>query len=103
MKQEPMWRRYARLLGANPRADTDDELRFHYEMRVRDYMGRGLDETAAREAARERLGDLDTVREKCGDEGERHVRVVRRREWLSELRQDLKYGVRVLLRSPGFA
>ena len=103
MKPEPLWRRYARLLGANPRADTDEELRFHYEMRVRDYMSRGLDETAARAAARERLGDLDSVREKCGDEGERHERVIRRREWMSELRQDMKYGVRVLLRSPGFA
>ena len=98
-----MWRRYARLFGANPRADTEDELRFHYEMRVRDYLRRGYDEDSARAAARERLGDLEAVREKCGDEGERFMDRQRRREWLSEVRQDVKYGARVLLRSPLFA
>ncbi|MEX2282822.1 MAG: ABC transporter permease [Gemmatimonadota bacterium] len=103
MKQEPMWRRYARMLGANPRADTEEELSLHYELRVRDYMRRGMDEDAARVAARERLGDLDAVRRECGDEGERFVRLSRRREWLGEFRQDLKYGARVLMRSPGFA
>src|SRR5688572_27942396 len=103
MKQEPMWRRYARLLGANPRADTEEELKLHYELRVRDYVRRGLDEDAARIAARERLGDLDAVRRECEEEGERFVRISRRREWLGEFRQDLKYGARVLLRSPGFA
>lgn len=103
MKREPIWRRYARLFGADARADTEDELSFHYEMRVRDYLKRGLDEASARAAARERLGDLSTVREECGARGERYVRADRRREWLSGLRQDLKYGARVLGRSPVFA
>jgi len=86
MKPEPMWRRYARLFGANPRADTEEELSFHYEMRVRDYLKRGLDEEAARLAARDRLGDLSAVRDACGDQGDRHERRTQRREWLNGLR-----------------
>jgi putative ABC transport system permease protein len=103
MKQEPMWRRYARMFGANPRGDTDDELSFHYEMRVRDYMRKGMDEASARVAAGERLGDIESVKRECVEQGDRYVREDRRREWFGEFRQDLKYGARVLLRTPVFA
>ena len=98
-----MWRRYARLFGANARADTDDELGFHFEMRVRDYMRAGLDEQAARAAARERIGDVEAVRRELVNEGERHALKQQRREWLQDLGQDVRYGARVLLRSPLFA
>jgi hypothetical protein len=29
MKPNPMWRRYARMLGPDPAADVKDELSFH--------------------------------------------------------------------------
>jgi hypothetical protein len=32
------WRRYLRFWGARAEADVDDELRFHFDMRVRDHM-----------------------------------------------------------------
>ena len=102
-KPQPAWRRYARLFGANPRADTEQELEFHYEMRVRDNMRRGMTEEAARAAARERLGDIATVTAECATMGEEFVQEDLRRERLGEFRQDVKYGVRVLLRSPLFA
>ncbi|HUF51084.1 MAG TPA: ABC transporter permease, partial [Longimicrobiales bacterium] len=100
--REPTWRRYARLLGANPRADTDDELSFHLEMRVRDYMRGGMDEAEARRAAESRLGDLERVRRECEVEGVAVVRERRRSEWFAELRQDVRYGTRSLLRAPSF-
>jgi hypothetical protein len=99
---EPAWRRYARLLGVNPRADTDEELNFHLEMRVRDYMRRGMDEAEARRAAESRLGDLERVRRECEVEGVAVVRERRRSEWIAELRQDVRYGARSLLRAPSF-
>ena len=49
-RKQPAWRRYARLFGANPSADTEHELEFHYEMRVRDNLRRGMTEEAARAA-----------------------------------------------------
>jgi len=103
MSEQPMWRRYGRLFGADPRADTEEELRFHVEMRVRDYMRRGMTEAEAREAAASRLGDLDMVRRECVVVGEAEQRTRRRAEWLSELRQDVRYGVRQLLRARSFA
>jgi putative ABC transport system permease protein len=103
MKKQPVWRRYSRLFGPNVRSDTDDELSFHLEMRVRDYMRQGMDEAAARRAAQARLGDVYSVREECAELGEQWRRDDRRREWFGEIVQDVKYGCRVLLRSPLFA
>ena len=44
------WRRYLRFFGPRTAADLDDELRFHVEMRVRDYMASGMSEADARSA-----------------------------------------------------
>ncbi|MGH7467732.1 MAG: permease prefix domain 1-containing protein [Longimicrobiales bacterium] len=96
MKREPLWRRYARLWGKDPGADAEDELSFHYEMRVRDYVRRGMDEASARAAASRRPGDVAAVREACAELGARTVRSDRRREGLGELRQDVKRSVLVL-------
>jgi putative ABC transport system permease protein len=100
--EEPFWRRYARLFGVDTRADTEEELSFHYEMRVRDYVRRGLTEAQARAAAQERLGDLERARRDCATEDDMLVQAERRREWLSEVRQDVKYGLRMLVRAPVF-
>ena len=37
MASEPLWQRYRRFWGANPRADLDDELAFHLAMRAEEY------------------------------------------------------------------
>jgi hypothetical protein len=58
MSEEPRWRRYGRLFGPDPRRDTGEEVRFHLEMRMRDYQRRGLGEAEARAAAAARLGDV---------------------------------------------
>ena len=34
MPRVPLWRRYARLLGPDPQADVDDELRFHLDLKI---------------------------------------------------------------------
>ena len=39
MNQQPVWRRYLRLLGPDVRADVDDELRFHLEMGTEELEG----------------------------------------------------------------
>jgi len=97
------WRRLSRLLGKSPLEETDAELSFHLEMRVRDYMRQGMSEEEARSAARARLGDVDRVRREVGHLAELQSRVERRREWLADLRQDIRYGSRILLRAPTFA
>jgi hypothetical protein len=41
MSTEPIWRRYLRFVRDDVDADVDDELRFHLEMRQRDFEARG--------------------------------------------------------------
>jgi predicted permease len=102
MPRVPAWRRYLRFFGSAVEADVDDELRFHLEQRVEDYMARGLSRADADRAARERLGDLATVEREL----KAHDRAcVRRRTWkdsIEKLSSDLRVAVRGLRRSPGF-
>ena len=88
-----------RIFPQKAEVEVDDELTFHLEERVRDYVARGMDPELARAAAIERLGDLHTVRQECTQMLEDDRRAARRRDWIEDLRQDLRYGVRV--RAPG--
>jgi predicted permease len=103
MSEKPSRPRGFRIFPPKPEAEVDDELAFHLEQRVRDYVARGMDPEAARAAARARLGDLTTVRQECTQMLEHDRRAERRRDWFDDLRQDLRYGVRAALRSPVFS
>ena len=52
-------RRGAGEADQRTRLEVDEELAFHLEQRVRDYVARGMDEESAR------LGDLARVRAEC--------------------------------------
>ena len=98
----PGRRRPMPLGSADPLEETDEELRFHLEMRVEDYMRQGMSEEEARAAAEARLGDIDEVRREVLAMDDARSEGERRRDWLSEVRQDLRYGTRMLLRAPAF-
>jgi putative ABC transport system permease protein len=72
----------------------DAELRDHLERQAADYVRAGLSEDEARRRARVELGGLEPVKEAC--------REVRSTRLLEDLEQDLRYGVRVLRKSPAF-
>ncbi len=94
----------ARLLFWKPKIEDEvsDELAFHLEMRVRELVERGMAPEAARAEALRRFGNLAGVADACRSEGARRDRTMRRAEWLAELRQDMVYGCRTLVRNPGF-
>ena len=73
-------------------AEFDDELRFHFEMRVEKNLGRGMTREEAELDARRHLGS--TLRAK---EGMREARVTM---WIETLFRDLAYGARMLRRQP---
>ena len=75
--------------------DMDAELRFHMEARADDLIASGLSRTEAERRARAEFGD--PMRWK---EDGREARGLR---FLDESRADVKYGLRWLRRSPGFA
>ena len=94
--------RSARPFQPAPEAEVDDELAFHLEQRIRDYVARGMAPDEARAAALERFGNVSGVRSECADLLEADRRAASRRDWLGDLRQDVRYGVRSALRTPVF-
>ena len=74
--------------------ELDEELRFHMEMEARKRRAEGLTDEEARVAARARFGGADLVREECRD--------VRGLTLLENLARDVRYGARMLCKTPGF-
>src|SRR5438128_6184224 len=75
--------------------DLDDERRFHFERLVDRHVANGLAHDEAMRRARLEMGGFDKVKEEHRD-----VRGVR---LLDDLGNDLRYAVRQVKRSPGFA
>jgi len=82
-----------------PQAEVDSELAFHVAERTREYIERGMSPAAARAAALERLGDITGVRAECAQLLDEDRRAEARRDWLDDLRQDVRFGVRAALRA----
>jgi predicted permease len=75
--------------------ELDAELRFHFETLVADKIQAGQTETEARRATRLEFGSLEHVKEDC--------RESRGTLWLVSIVQDLRFGARILAKSPGFS
>jgi putative ABC transport system permease protein len=72
-----------------------DEVRFHLDAHIEDLMRSGLPRDEAVRQAHVDFGGSEGVKEECRQaRGLRHV---------DELRQDLRYAVRTMARSPGFS
>lgn len=93
--------RWSRLFRRDPRPEVDEELAFHLEQRVRDYVRRGMDPAAARAAAVERLGDLEGARRDCARLLTSERRADARRARLGVSWLDVKLGFRMLVKYPG--
>jgi putative ABC transport system permease protein len=92
----PIWRRDL------AEQELDEEIRLHLEMRAEQLERQGLPPEAAREEARRRFGPMDEARHALHQAARRRETRLRTRDWLSGVRQDLRYTIRALGRSPGF-
>ena len=96
------WRRYLRFWGSNVDGDIDDELRFHLESRVGEYVNAGYSPEDARRLALDRFGDVPGIRGSLHRHDIRKLQQQLRAETMDELWNDVRYGVRKLLNAPGF-
>src|SRR5580658_8050796 len=75
--------------------ELDEELRFHFEEQVAKFVESGMTPVEARRRARLAFGGSDQIKEEC-----REARGV---HFLEILTQDVRFGMRMMRRSPGFA
>ena len=96
---ESRWRRYLGFFGARPERDVDDELAFHVQARIDDYIAAGMNYDAARAATLDRLGDLTRYR---GETLAIEQREQRRRtvsDVIHSIIGDIRFGARQLARN----
>src|SRR5438105_14251866 len=74
--------------------ELDDELREHLERKAEEYIAKGMTQEEAHRRARLDLGGIEQTKEKCRD--------ARKVSWIQDFVQDLRFGARVLRKSPGF-
>ncbi|MEO7964743.1 MAG: ABC transporter permease, partial [Gemmatimonadaceae bacterium] len=104
----PFGRQFRRLLSIPPRSDAainrdvDDEMTFHLEMRTSELERTGLSADDAARQARTEYGDIERARHALRQEDHRVSHGARRTMFLDELRQDLAYSTRQLVKHRAF-
>jgi hypothetical protein len=84
------------LFGKRKRQiELDEEVRSHLKLSAEEHAGRGEKKEEAERAARREFGNVELVKEVTQEMwGWR---------WLGDVVDDLRYGMRMLLKNPGFA
>src|SRR5271157_1376895 len=74
--------------------ELTEELRFHVEKLMEQNVAQGMAPEEARYAALRELGGVEQIKEECRD--------MRRVNYIENFFQDLRFGLRMLAKNPGF-
>jgi putative ABC transport system permease protein len=80
--------------------DADEELRFHFAMRVEELRALGMSEVDAETEAARRFGDTDEFRDYSARRAARRGRWHAVVEWIAEWTQDIRFAKRQFQRTP---
>ena len=75
-------------------SELDSELRFHIEKQIAANAASGMTPVEARRQAMIEFGGVQELKEECRD--------MRKINWLQDFAQDVRFGLRILRKSPGF-
>jgi macrolide transport system ATP-binding/permease protein len=75
--------------------ELSEELQFHLQNQIDEYIAQGMNPEEARHAARRSLGGIEQAKEKCRD--------ARKVNLIENFLQDIRFSLRLLRRSPGFS
>ena len=75
--------------------DLREELQFHLQNQIDEYVAQGMNPKEARHAALRSLGGIEQAKAECRD--------ARKVNLVENFLQDVRFGLRILRRSPGFS
>ena len=91
---------YLRRGRGRVEAELDEELQHHLDLRTQELVAGGLSPADARREAVRQFGDLRSAREYCRQQDIEKDDAVQRRLVIEDLVQDLRIGLRGLIRAP---
>jgi predicted permease len=86
------------LSGAQVDQELDEEIRYHVERKTEHLIAQGMSPADARYAALRAFGGVELRKEVCRDARGPWATV-----WIERLVQDVRHGIRMLFKAPGFA